>query len=226
MVCIVVATGAAYFAFAKAPDSARVATPMLSERAEKAPRVGIQVGHWKNSELPDEFPEMRARGGGASAGGVSEWQVNLSIGQQTKQILEAKGYIVDLLPATTPENYKADAFISIHADGSANTGVSGYKVAASRFDRSGAASVLASLVDRSYAAATAMPQDTNITSAMTGYYAFNHRRFEHSINSKTPAVIIETGFLTNSKDRQFLTSRPELAAKGIADGIVAFLEGN
>jgi len=35
------------------------------------------------------------------------------------------------------------------------------------------------------------------------------------------AVIIETGFL--NLDRQFLTQTPELAAQGIAEGVVCFI---
>jgi N-acetylmuramoyl-L-alanine amidase len=38
-----------------------------------------------------------------------------------------------------------------------------------------------------------------------------------------PAVIIETGFLTNARDRLFLTRQTDLVAAGIANGILQFL---
>lgn len=42
-------------------------------------RVGLQAGHWKNNELPDELENLRNYGGGAKGGGMAEWEVNLAI---------------------------------------------------------------------------------------------------------------------------------------------------
>src|SRR5437870_5598950 len=37
-------------------------------------RIGIQAGHWKNNELPDEFSRLRIAGTGTSAAGYNEWE--------------------------------------------------------------------------------------------------------------------------------------------------------
>ena len=57
---------------------------------------------------------------------------------------------------------------------------------------------------------------------MRNYYAFNFRRYEHALHPMTIAVIIETGFLTGSRDRQVIVNDPERAARGIVEAVVAF----
>gem|GEM_PF-6910029 len=37
----------------------------------------------------------------------------------------------------------------------------------------------------------------------------------------TPAVIVETGFMTSPTDRAIIVSKPGVAAKGIADGVLS-----
>lgn len=101
------------------------------ERPEGPPRVGLQVGHWKNQELPDEFQRLRERGGGTSGGGKAEWEVNLAIAEKTASLLRGQGIVVDIIPATIPIAYWADVFIAIHADGNKDPSVSGFKVASS-----------------------------------------------------------------------------------------------
>jgi N-acetylmuramoyl-L-alanine amidase len=57
----------------------------------------------------------------------------------------------------------------------------------------------------------------SITDDMTSYHAFRE------IDDHTPGAIIETGFLLD--DRDIIIERPRLAAKGIAAGVVCFVEG-
>jgi N-acetylmuramoyl-L-alanine amidase len=59
---------------------------------------------------------------------------------------------------------------------------------------------------------------------MRGYYAFNWRRYDHSVHPMTAAAIIETGFLTNARDRNVIVKDPQKAAQGIAGGILKFLK--
>jgi N-acetylmuramoyl-L-alanine amidase len=185
-------------------------------------RVGLQAGHWKKDELPEELANLKLNGG-TSWGSKEEWEVNLAIAEETKKILEKKGITVDLLPASIPPDYWADAFVSIHADGSENTGTAGFKVAAPRKDLTGKSSDLRNIIKEKYRAATKMQTDPNITHNMTGYYAFNWRRYEHSIHPMTPAAILETGFLTNYYDRQILVTNSKLPARGLADALLSFL---
>jgi hypothetical protein len=78
-------------------------------------------------------------------------------------------------------------------------------------------------MEAAYGEATRLPQDPTLTYRMTGYYAFNWWRYEHAVHPLTPSVILETGFLTNAADREILVGAPEIAAEGLASGVLAFL---
>ncbi|MBP7134151.1 N-acetylmuramoyl-L-alanine amidase [Patescibacteria group bacterium] len=186
-------------------------------------RVGLQAGHWKNGELPDELSNLRERGGGTRGGGKYEWETNLEIAQTAKTLIEKEQIIVDILPATIPPDYWADIFISIHADGSTDTSVSGFKVAAPWRDRTGRGAAFAALLEATYASTTNLRIDPNVTANMRGYYAFNWRKYEHSIHPMTTAVILETGFLTNPSDQRLLIRNQGVAAKAIAEAVFAYL---
>src|SRR5262245_12401355 len=111
------------------PIAVGIATP--ASRATPAPihaRVGLQVGHWQAEELPDELAVLRAERG-ASAGGYNEVDVNFAIAQQVAAILTARGIAVDILPATIPPGYTADAFVAIHCDFNNDPGMGGFKLA-------------------------------------------------------------------------------------------------
>ena len=43
-------------------------------------------------------------------------------------------------------------------------------------------------------------------------------------NSKVPTALVEMGFITNADDAALLDSHPELFAKGVYDGIIAYVE--
>jgi hypothetical protein len=187
-------------------------------------RVGIQIGHWFVGQLPEE---LRRLSSGASSGGWNEWELNLLIGQRVVQQLEEAGVEADLLPATIPIRYRAHAFVAIHADGDTSGRLNGYKLARPGFSSiPDADDELVRTLYREYGAATGMARDSDahISRRMIYYYAFNTRRYQHAIDIGTPAAIVETGFLTNSSDRAFLTGRPDLAARGITNGILRFLE--
>lgn len=204
------------------PTATPSAIPTPSPRpAGSVARVGIQAGHWKASELPDELARLRTSSG-AHAAGYAEADVNLDVAQRVAALLTSHGLAVDLLPATIPSSYDADVFVSIHADGSANAGARGFKLA-TPWRTSRASQLLLESVEAEYGAATGLPEDGAITINMRGYYAFNYRRHEHSIARTTPAIIIEMGFLTNAADRALFIGQADRAAVGIANGIVRYL---
>jgi N-acetylmuramoyl-L-alanine amidase len=184
-------------------------------------RVGVQVGHWQAKDLPDELARLRTSSG-AFAAGYSEAQVNLEIAKRVVNLLESRGLTVDLLPATIPPGYDADAFVAIHADGASGGGSRGFKLA-TPWRTSAASQHLADVLTAEYAKSTRLPQDSAITINMRGYYAFNYRRHTHSIAKTTPAVIIETGFLTSAADRAMIVGHPDTVASAIANGIVRYL---
>jgi N-acetylmuramoyl-L-alanine amidase len=186
-------------------------------------RVGIQVGHWQIEALPDDQERLRGQTGG-SGGGVREVDVNLAVGRRVADLLTATGVAVDLLPATVPKGYLADAFISIHCDASTSAAATGYKLARYRDSliptRDDA---LIAALSEFYGPASGLPTDGTITRAMTGYYAYNARRYQTTISRKTPATIMELGFLTHPGDRAVLVGQQEFLAAAIALGIVRFL---
>ncbi len=194
------------------------------ERPEGPPRVGVQAGHWRVEEVPEELANLKRNGAGGVWHNFNERDVVLPIAREVVMLLEAEGIEVEVLPVTIPPGYVADAFVSLHADVNSSEQVGGFKVAPPRYDVSGRGDILAGALYQAYEAATGLPRDPAITWHMTGYYAFNWRRFEHAIHPMTPASIIELGYLSNARDRQMLLEEVDRIAGGVARGIQDFLE--
>jgi N-acetylmuramoyl-L-alanine amidase len=148
--------------------------------------------------------------------------VNLEIVRRTGAMLEGLGYEVDILPAVVPPSYRAHLFIAVHADGSNDPNASGYRVASGTRDVTGQARQIKALLEQTYGAATGIKRLPTTTRRMRNYYAFNYQRYEHSLHPMTIGVILETGFLTSSKDRQVIMEDPERAARGIVAAVTAF----
>jgi len=147
------------------------------------------------------------------------------VARRVAALLTAKGATVDVLPATVPDGYAADAFVAIHADASLAGNPRGYKLARSRFSAIPETDdALLKSIFNTYGEATGLPTDSSITRNMTGYYAFNSRNRLHAVSKNTPAVIVEMGFLTNAIDRSVLVSRAAVVAEGIADGVWNFVQ--
>ena len=193
------------------------------ERPNGPVKVGLQIGHYKINEVPEELEALK-NNTGTSGGGKWEWEINKSIAELASKMLIDKGMVVDLLPATIPPDYIADVFVSIHADGNLNRNINGFKVSPPRRDLSQKANTLSRTIEEEYKKSTSLVIDPNITRNMSGYYAFNWRRYAHSIHPMTPSVILETGFLTSPLDQKLLINKPELAAKGLVDGILKYLQ--
>jgi N-acetylmuramoyl-L-alanine amidase len=185
-------------------------------------RVGLQAGHWLTDQVPAELGRLQA---GAVGGGKQEWQVNLDVAGRTAALLESSGIQVDLLPATVPPHYQANAFIALHADGDTSGQAHGFKVA-----RPGFSSIpdiddrLVAAINQTYATQTELPRDDeHISLRMRYYYAFNSRRYCHAVAPGVPQAIIEMAYLTSPTDRQYLIGDPERLARGVADSVQTFL---
>lgn len=185
-------------------------------------RVGLQAGHWLVDQVP---PELHGLEAGATGGGKQEWQVNLDVAQRTAALLQASGIQTDVLPATVPPRYQANAFIAIHADGDTTGEDRGFKVA-----RPGFSSIpdvddrLVDAINQTYGSETELPRDdAHISLRMRYYYAFNARRYCHAVSPGVPQAIIELAYLTNATDRQYLIGDPEKLAQALSDSIQAFL---
>lgn len=192
------------------------------KRPDGPPKVGIQIGHYKNDEVPEELERLRDNTGSAG-GGKWEWEVNYEIAHLVSEDLLKKGIMVDILPTTIPPSYWADVFIAIHADGSEDRSKSGFKFASPWRDFTGKSEELVLLLEKKYEEATGLMKDENISRNMRGYYAFSWWKYEHSIHPMTTAVIAETGFLTNNGDQRLLIDNPEISANAISEGIIEYL---
>ena len=136
--------------------------------------------------------------------------------------LRNQGYSVELLDEFDPrlENYQADALVSIHANTCATFSerVSGYLVAAAaarvtaRLDDT----LLVDCIAEYYQQETGLERHAGITEDMTNYHTFRE------IHPLTPAAIVELGFMLS--DRDLLTNRPEVAARGVANGVLCYLQ--
>jgi N-acetylmuramoyl-L-alanine amidase len=181
------------------------ATPTPSPKL----RIGIVAGHWGNDP------------GAVCDDGLTEESVNLHIATMVKEMLQKEGYEVDLLKEfdTHLAGYRALALVSIHNDSCQyiNEYATGYKVAAAAstiFPEK--ATRLTACLSQRYKAITGLPFHYNtVTSDMTEYHAFNE------IHPDTTAAIIETGFL--NLDRDILTNKTDLVAKGVVSGILCFV---
>ena len=187
-------------------------------------RVGIQAGHWKAAEAPDELRSLRTQTG-AYYGGRSEWALNLDIARRTAELLRAQGVVVDVWPVTIPTGYQADAFISLHADANGSTRARGYKVATRwRSNVAWRDQILTEMVGDTYARLTGLPRDPSVTRGMQGYYAFNtYRGTEYRVARSTSSMILEMGFITNAADRALMFDRPGTVANAVAQGLMAYL---
>ena len=171
-------------------------------------RVGIVAGHWQNDS------------GAVCPDGLTEVEINLDIARRAAALLIEAGYNVEVLAEFSPklEDYQADALISIHTDSCNIPEASGFKVA--RVLQSALPEEEDRLVEclrREYERATGLYyHKDSITYDMQEYHAF------YEIAPQTPAAIIEMGFM--DADRTLLTKHPDLAAEGIARGVICFLE--
>jgi N-acetylmuramoyl-L-alanine amidase len=179
------------------------------EKKRPAYRVGIVAGHSGNDS------------GAVCPDGLSEVEINLAVAKEVVALLKRRGYQADLLQEFDERlpGYQADALVSIHADSCEVPGASGFKVA--RVTESAVPEAEDRLVNclyQAYQAYTGLPRHPNsITDNMTNYHAF------WDIDKRTPGAIIETGFML--EDRALLVERPKVVARGVAAGIVCFLEG-
>jgi len=167
-------------------------------------RIGIVAGHAGNDS------------GAVCLDGLTEAEINQAITDAVGRALQRRGARVDLLTEFDERlrGYRADAFVSIHAD-SCEVDLSGFKVASLEGGSRDSDALVACLWARYEASTGLKPHPDTITYDMRGYHAF------HEISADTPAAIIETGFLGG--DRRFLTRHPDRAAAGIVAGIECFL---
>jgi len=195
-----------------APQQTEPAGGAATPTPRDKPLVGIVVGHWDdNSKDPGAVCQDIP---------LTEFQVNQTIATLARDLLLKENVDVDLLREFDPklQGYRANVLISIHADSCdyINAEATGFKVSSALANAypERAARLTACLRSR-YARVTNKRVHNSVTADMTSYHAFEE------VDRNTTAVIIETGFL--NLDRDLLVQSPEIAARGIADGIMCYL---
>lgn len=177
-------------------------------------RIGILAGHWGYDT------------GAVCADGLREVDITVDIAQRVAAKLRSLGYDVDILQEEDPDkpepplqDYLASAFVSLHVD-SCLPGASGFKVSRWRFSQMPETEDrLVRCLYKEYRAATGLHHhDSSITIDMWNYYAFRE------IGEPTPGAIIEMGFMTG--DRWLLVQQPDVAAQGVVNGLLCFLNGS
>lgn len=193
--------------------SARFAKPIpprpVLQRLAQSPgpiRIGIIAGH-KGFDS-----------GAVCKDGLTEAQVNENIAARVVAGLQTHGIPVDLMEEFDArlEGYAATGLVSIHADSCdyINDLATGFKIAGSSFTDS---SLLSICVEDHYRRETQMNYHANtITPHMTDYHAFRE------IAQGVPGIIIEVGFM--NLDREILTTRADLLAQAITDGILCYVD--
>jgi len=151
---------------------------------------------------------------------LREVDINLAVAERVVAALRDRGYEVDLLEEYDDRlsGYRADTFLSIHADACDIPEASGFKVARVSFSAiPDIEDVLVECLYQEYGRITGLPRhDYSITPDMHGYHAFLE------VDPQTPAAIIEMGFM--AADRDILVNRPDVLAEGIVAGLLCFLE--
>lgn len=197
-------------------------SPPVVEALEGPWVVAIQPGHWLVQELPDELERLR-QSTGTAWGSAREVEVNLAVARALVPLVEARGWKAVLVPATVPPGLRADAFLSIHADGSSDTRRQGWKVAPP-WRASAAALNLSRALEGAFGAEADLLHDAQgITVNMRGYFGFSHRRFTHAASPYTPSVLVELGFLSHAQDRRRLVEQPDRFARILLSGLEAYL---
>ena len=192
-----------------APIYKDVPTNPVVQRVRQSPgplRIGIIAGHKDNDS------------GAVCDDGLTEASITATVANQVASNLQAQGIVTEILGEFDPRlhGYFATALISIHADSCTyfNELATGFKIAGSSYTDSQALSIC---MEQAYAEATQLPYHANtITEHMTDYHAFRE------IGPGTPAIILELGFM--NLDRELLTTRVDVPATGITNGILCFLQ--
>lgn len=195
-----------------------IATSEVDPALYEARSIGLVSGHrgiYPDTGLPDP--------GAICADGLTEASINEDITLRVMAKLTEMGYYVDVFDEFDPalSGYRARAMISIHADTCdyINDIATGFKVASFEVSTSPEEDQLltACLIEH-YGAITGLSQHPSVTYDMTHYHNFAE------LDPETPGAIIEVGFMY--LDRAFLTEQADVAAEGIVQGIICFLNND
>ncbi|HZD61015.1 MAG TPA: N-acetylmuramoyl-L-alanine amidase [Anaerolineae bacterium] len=203
--------------------------------------VVVDAGHQSHANLEREpigpgATEMKEKVQGGTTGIESkkpEYQVTLEISKRLKSVLESNGIKVVMVReandvnisnaerAAVANRYNADLFVRIHADGNSDrqkNGISTLYPASNKWTAS---------IHKESLNAARIIQRTTIEATKRKDNGIVERDDISGFNwSKVPAVLVETGFLTNPEEDRLLNDvkYQDLLTSGISKGIIEYLQ--
>jgi N-acetylmuramoyl-L-alanine amidase len=174
--------------------------------------------------------------GGASAGGVREADLNLSVAKKAQALLVSRGYnvIMSRTSDTTVElldrpimanSLNVDLFVSIHTN-SGSTTATGIESYFYKYNPAYPPKINGTMHNNPERISKSMTLANFIQNNMVNYTGARNRgtdgaAFEVIRETVMPATLLEIGFISNTSERQKLVtdSYQNLLAKAIADGI-------
>lgn len=184
---------------------------------------------------------------GCSVGDAWESQITLAIARETRRLLEAAGVRVLMTRETAKDERTLDdrvalaagapidAFVSIHVNSAANPAAKGVEIFTLPLPGCDGTAADAKAWPTPLAGQAHLPQATRLALAVQRALltlpaepapadrGVRHAHFKVLRDTPAPAILIETGFLTNAEDAARLTS-PEgraVLAAAIAKGLLA-----
>lgn len=213
------------------PSKTATATATATLTPMPPPDIAILAGHWSRD---DPLGVTTVHDTGALCpDGLREVTINKSVADKVITLLRGRGFHVDLLEEfdqrlkSVSPDFAPAVFLSIHSDscvsGPEYPYATGFKIAhAEPSENPGEDDRLVACLRKDYQKAVSPYNlafnENTITVDMTAYHAF------HEIVETTPAAIIELGFMAN--DRPVLTLHQDELARGVALGLVSFLQGD
>ncbi len=195
------------------------------------PEIAILAGHWSHDD-PEGVTTVHDTGA-LCEDGLREVTINKGVADKTVVLLRSRGYRVDLLEEFDPRlkevnpDYAPAVFLAIHSDSCVHGPdyplATGFKIAhAEPSENPREDARLVACLRRDYQTAVEPYNMTfnenTITTDMTAYHGFRE------IVRTTPAAIIELGFMYG--DRVALSLHQDELARGVANGLDAFLKGD
>ncbi|MBQ8163876.1 MAG: N-acetylmuramoyl-L-alanine amidase [Clostridia bacterium] len=177
----------------------------------------------------DQGHNPRSPNTGAEGSGYTEQDITYKVGQSLATLLRSNGNFEVRLSRPTPEtqlgtsnagslqarvndanSWGADYFISIHANASLNSSVSGSEALV--YSQPSIASELGEDILRGLNEATGL-QNRGVK-VRPGLYVLR--------KTQMPAVLVELGFISNPYDANLMANNPSLFAQGIYNGMLDY----
>ncbi len=161
---------------------------------------------------------------GAIRGDITEKAITLDVSKRVQNILEKKGYKVEMTRDTDKtvslqdrvafsEERHPDIFVSIHVNSSEKPEITGIETHYYRQESM-------SLAQTVHASLASNIKSKNRGLFKSKFYVINH--------TTAPAILVEIGFISNAEERAELVSdkRKQATAKAIAEGVENYFKEN